>query len=88
MTSQTNYTCNRCGKQKRGVADASREFDLPANSQQASMARLFGYTLIAGTPVVAGLHMALLPPVAIAVFRSSRHLVVAPNSALLRLEAF
>src|SRR5690348_10072432 len=40
-----------------------------------------GYTRIAGTPVVTGLYTVLLPLVAFAVFGSSRHLVVAADSA-------
>src|SRR5215468_10367306 len=40
-----------------------------------------GYTRIAGTPVVTGLYTLLLPPVAFAVFGSSRYLVVAADSA-------
>ncbi|MGH6891155.1 MAG: SulP family inorganic anion transporter, partial [Dongiaceae bacterium] len=42
---------------------------------------MLGYTRIAGTPVVTGLYTALLPPVAFAAFGSSRHLVVAADSA-------
>ena len=43
--------------------------------------QVLGYTRIAGTPVVTGLYTVLLPPVAFAVFGSSRHLVVAADSA-------
>ena len=43
--------------------------------------QVLGYTRIAGTPVVTGLYTVLLPLVAFAVFGSSRHLVVAANSA-------
>ena len=43
--------------------------------------QMLGYTRIAGTPVVTGLYTALLPPVAFAIFGSSRHLVVAADSA-------
>jgi SulP family sulfate permease len=43
--------------------------------------QVLGYTRIAGTPVVTGLHTVLLPLVAFAVFGSSRHLVVAADSA-------
>jgi SulP family sulfate permease len=42
---------------------------------------VLGYTRIAGTPVVTGLYTVLLPLVAFAVFGSSRHLVVAADSA-------
>jgi len=40
-----------------------------------------GYTRIAATPVVTGLYTVLLPLVAFAIFGSSRHLVVAADSA-------
>jgi sulfate permease, SulP family len=43
--------------------------------------QVLGYTRIAGMPVVCGLYTALLPPIAFAVFGSSRHLVVAADSA-------
>lgn len=43
--------------------------------------QVLGYTRIAGTPVVFGLYTALLPPIAFVVFGSSRHLVVAADSA-------
>ena len=43
--------------------------------------QVLGYTRIAGTPVVTGLYTVLLPLVAFAIFGSSRHLVVAADSA-------
>ena len=43
--------------------------------------QVLGYTRIAGTPVVTGLYTVLLPLVAFVVFGSSRHLVVAADSA-------
>lgn len=43
--------------------------------------QLLGYTRIAGTPIVTGLYTALLPALAFAVLGSSRHLVVAADSA-------
>src|ERR1700756_2259799 len=43
--------------------------------------QVLGYTRIAGTPIVTGLYTVLLPIVAFAVFGSSRHLVVAADSA-------
>jgi len=43
--------------------------------------QLLGYTRIAGTPAVTGLYTALLPLLMFAVFGSSRHLVVAADSA-------
>ena len=42
---------------------------------------VMGYTKISGTPVVTGLYTLLLPAVAFAIFSSSRHLVVAADSA-------
>ncbi len=43
--------------------------------------QVLGYARIAGTPVVTGLYTLLLPLVAFTVFGSSRHLVVAADSA-------
>ena len=43
--------------------------------------QVLGYARIAGMPVVTGLYTVLLPPVLFAVFGSSRHLVVAADSA-------
>lgn len=43
--------------------------------------QVLGYTRIAGMPVVTGLYTLLLPLVAFALFGSSRHLVVAADSA-------
>jgi sulfate permease, SulP family len=43
--------------------------------------QVLGYTRIAGTPAITGLYTVLLPLVAFAVFGSSRHLVVAADSA-------
>src|SRR5664279_5716233 len=57
--------------------------DVMAGLSLASMniPQVLGYTRIAGTPVVTGLYTLLLPAVAFAVFGSSRHLVVAADSA-------
>ena len=57
--------------------------DIIAGVTLASMniPQVLGYTRIAGTPVVTGLYTVLLPLVAFAAFGSSRHLVVAANSA-------
>ena len=46
-----------------------------------SIPQVLGYTRIAGTSIVSGLYTLLLPLVAFAVFGSSRHLVVAADSA-------
>ncbi len=45
------------------------------------VAQVLGYARIAGMPVVTGLYTLILPPVAFAIFGSSRHLVVAADSA-------
>ena len=57
--------------------------DILAGVTLASMniPQVLGYARIAGTPVVTGLYTVLLPLVAFAVFGSSRHLVVAADSA-------
>src|SRR5919201_4020507 len=57
--------------------------DAIAGATLASMniPQVLGYTRIAGTPVVTGLYTVLLPPLAFAAFGSSRHLVVAADSA-------
>src|SRR5436305_15021664 len=57
--------------------------DIVAGITLASMniPQVLGYTRIAGTPVVTGLYTVLLPLIAFAVFGSSRHLVVAADSA-------
>ena len=43
--------------------------------------QVLGYARIAGMPVVTGLYTVLLPVLAFAIFGSSRHLVVAADSA-------
>src|ERR1700739_4896544 len=57
--------------------------DILAGVVLASMniPQVLGYARIAGAPIVAGLYTVLLPPVAFALFGSSRHLVVAADSA-------
>jgi MFS superfamily sulfate permease-like transporter len=57
--------------------------DVLAGLTLASMdiPQVLGYTRIAGMPVVTGLYTVLLPLVAFAIFGSSRHLVVAADSA-------
>jgi len=62
---------------KQTLKDALAGFQLAAmNIPQA-----LGYTKIAGTPVETGFYTLLLPPLAFAVFGSSRYLVVAADSA-------
>ena len=57
--------------------------DVVAGVTLASMniPQVLGYTRIAGMPVVTGLYTVLLPLIAFAAFGSSRHLVVAADSA-------
>ena len=70
----------------RGLQPFSRAAairDVLAGVTLASMniPQVLGYARIAGMPVVTGLYTVLLPLVAFAVFGSSRHLVVAADSA-------
>lgn len=57
--------------------------DMLAGITLASMniPQVLGYTRIAGTPIVTGLYTVLLPVMAFALLGSSRHLVVAADSA-------
>lgn len=57
--------------------------DVLAGVTLASMniPQVLGYTRIAGTPIVTGLYTAFLPVLVFALFGSSRHLVVAADSA-------
>ena len=51
------------------------------NLASMNIPQVLGYARIAGMPVVTGLYTVLMPLVAFAVFGSSRHLVVAADSA-------
>jgi sulfate permease, SulP family len=51
------------------------------NLATINIPQVLGYSRIAGMPVVTGLYTLLLPPLAFAIFCSSRHLVVAADSA-------
>src|SRR5580658_6711079 len=51
------------------------------NLASINIPQVLGYARIAGMPVVTGLYTLLLPLVAFAAFGSSRHLVVAADSA-------
>src|SRR6202034_2977538 len=51
------------------------------NLASINLPQVLGYARIAGMPVVAGFYTLLLPLVGFAVFGSSRHLVVAADSA-------
>ena len=61
----------------RSVRDAFAGVNLAC----INVAQVLGYARIAGMPVITGLYTLLLPPVAFALFGSSRHLVVAADSA-------
>jgi SulP family sulfate permease len=64
-------------KPRQALSDAFAGITLAS----MNIPQVLGYTRIAGTPVVTGLYTVLLPLVAFAVFGSSRHLVVAADSA-------
>ena len=64
-----------------GRSEAARDSLAGVTLASMNIPQVLGYTRIAGTPVVTGLYTVLLPPVAFAVFGSSRHLVVAADSA-------
>jgi sulfate permease, SulP family len=59
----------------------ARDILAGANLASVNIPQVLGYTRIAGTPVVTGLYTLLLPVIAFAVLGSSRHLVVAADSA-------
>jgi MFS superfamily sulfate permease-like transporter len=62
-------------------AEALRDVVAGVNLASMNIPQVLGYTRIAQTPVVTGLYTVLLPLVAFACFGSSRHLVVAADSA-------
>ena len=62
----------------RGVV---RDLLAGVNLAAINIPQVLGYARIAGMPVVTGLYTVLLPLLAFAVFGSSRHLVVAADSA-------
>lgn len=64
-----------------GRSDLRRNLVAGVTLASMDVPQVLGYTRIAGTPVVTGLYTLLLPLVAFAVFGSSRHLVVAADSA-------
>ncbi|MFN8465782.1 MAG: SulP family inorganic anion transporter [Caldilineaceae bacterium] len=65
------------------LAPAQIPADVIAGITLAALAipEVMGYTKIAGTPVVTGLYTLLIPMALFAIFGSSRHLVVAADSA-------
>lgn len=62
-------------------AESLRDALAGVNLAAINVAQVLGYARIAGMPVVTGLYTLLLPPLAFALFGSSRHLVVAADSA-------
>jgi high affinity sulfate transporter 1 len=66
-----------------GLSRKTAMGDVVAGITLASMniPQVLGYTRISRTPVVTGLYTALLPLLAFTIFASSRHLVVAADSA-------
>jgi sulfate permease, SulP family len=58
-----------------------REVLAGASAASINIPQVLGYARIAGAPVVTGLYTLILPLVAFAVFGSSRHLIVAADSA-------
>jgi SulP family sulfate permease len=70
----------------RGILPIERSrlpADITAGITMAAVAipEVMGYTKIAGTPVITGLYTMLIPMILFAFFGSSRHLVVAADSA-------
>ncbi|MCC7068076.1 MAG: SulP family inorganic anion transporter [Burkholderiales bacterium] len=64
----------------RGVA-AGRDIVAGFSLAAVNVPQVLGYARIAGMPPLCGLHTLLLPLIAFALFGSSRHLVVAADSA-------
>jgi high affinity sulfate transporter 1 len=62
-------------------ASALRDVFAGINLASVDIPQVLGYARIAGTPLVTGLYTVLLPLLAFALFGSSRHLVVAADSA-------
>ncbi|MGA2187183.1 MAG: SulP family inorganic anion transporter [Steroidobacteraceae bacterium] len=69
------------GFRPAGRAGAFRDVWAGVSAAAINIPQVLGYARIAGAPVVAGLYTVLLPLVAFSVFGSSRHLVVAADSA-------
>ncbi len=67
--------------QGRSVASVCRDVLAGITLASVNIPQVLGYTRIAAMPAVTGLYTALLPPVAFACLGSSRHLVVAADSA-------
>ena len=69
------------GLRPQGLRGGLRDALAGVTLASMNIPQVLGYTRIAGTPVVTGLYTVFLPLVAFAVFGSSRHLVVAADSA-------
>jgi high affinity sulfate transporter 1 len=69
------------GLRPQGLGGALRDTLAGVTLASMNIPQVLGYTRLAGTPVVTGLYTVFLPLVAFAVFGSSRHLVVAADSA-------
>ncbi len=69
------------GLRPQGLGGALRDALAGVTLASMNIPQVLGYTRIAGTPVVTGLYTVFLPLVVFAVFGSSRHLVVAADSA-------
>jgi sulfate permease, SulP family len=69
------------GLRPQGLRGALRDALAGVTLASMNIPQVLGYTRIAGTPVVTGLYTVFLPLFAFAVFGSSRHLVVAADSA-------
>jgi SulP family sulfate permease len=69
------------GLQPFSRAAAIRDVFAGVTLASMNIPQVLGYARIAGMPVVTGLYTVLLPLVAFAVFGSSRHLIVAADSA-------
>ncbi len=69
------------GLRSEGRGTTARDALAGITLASMNIPQVLGYARIAGTPVVTGLYTVFLPVVAFAVFGSSRHLVVAADSA-------
>jgi MFS superfamily sulfate permease-like transporter len=69
------------GFRRLSPGEAVREIVAGLNLASIDIPQVLGYTRIASMPVVTGLYTVLLPTIAFAIFGSSRHLVVAADSA-------
>jgi sulfate permease, SulP family len=69
------------GARPAGRQTALHDAVAGATIASINIPQVLGYTRIAGMPVVSGLYTVLLPPLGFAALGSSRHLVVAADSA-------